>query len=44
MMYGFRRPSRERVWSLIAPIVGCTTIAMMTPAVVITPMASPASG
>ena len=43
-MYGFRRPSRVRVWSLMAPIVGWTRIAISTPAVVMTPIARPASG
>jgi hypothetical protein len=43
-MYGLRRPMRARVLSLIAPIVGCTRIAIRTPAVVMNPMARPASG
>ena len=43
-MNGLRRPRRVRVWSLIAPMVGCTRIAISTPAVVMTPIARPAKG
>ena len=35
---------RACVLSLMAPIVGCTTIAISTPKVVIRPIASPARG
>ena len=40
-MYGFRRPSRLEVWSLIAATVGWTRIAMRTPRLTMIASAAP---